>query len=91
MNMTLIDQPKKNYSIHFECIDLIHQMHKQYKSLLAYAKHSYEQDPMVTFFQKVINSMKRLKVSIRVDLAIFGFGKAKCFRGWMKQPKSDCS
>ena len=29
----------------------------QSKISLAYAKHSYEQDPMVTFFQNVIDSM----------------------------------
>ena len=40
---------KKNYSIHFGCIDLIHHMHNQYKNLLAYVKCSYKQDPMVTF------------------------------------------
>ena len=71
MNMTLITKDKKNYSIHFGCIDLIHHMHNQYNSTLAYVTCSYEQDPMVTFFQKVIDSMKRLKVLARVDFGNF--------------------
>ena len=71
MNMTLTREDKKNYSIHFGCIDLIHHMHSQYKNLQAYVKCSNEQDPMVIFFQQVIDSMKKLKVLARVDLGNF--------------------
>ena len=42
-------------------------MHDQYKNLLPYVKCSYEQYPTVTLFQKVLDSMKMLKVSIEVD------------------------
>ena len=69
--MTLIGQDKKNYSIHYGCIDLIHHMYNQYKSSLAYIKCSYEHDPIINFFLKVINSMKNLKVSTWVDFEIF--------------------
>ena len=62
---------QKNYSIHFGCIDPIHHMHNQYKSLLAHIKLSYKQYPMVNFFQKVINSMKKLKVSREVDFGSY--------------------
>ena len=55
----------------------MHHMHDQYKSSLAYVKHSYEQDPMITSCQKVVDSMKKLKVSAGVDLAVFGFVKAQ--------------
>ena len=46
-------------------------MHNQYKSALAYVKRSYERDPTVTFFQKVIDAMKKLKVSTRDDFGSF--------------------
>ena len=71
MNMLLIREDQKIYSIYFGCIDLIHHMHNQYKSSLAYVKHSYEQDPTITFFQKVIDSMKKLKVSGGFDFGRF--------------------
>ena len=74
--MTLIREDKKIHSIHFGCIDLVHHTYDQYKNSLAYVKHSYEQDPIVTFFQKVIDSMKRLQV-----LAGFDFGSFWVWQG----------
>ena len=74
MNMNTHHARQKNYSIHFGCIDLIHHVHNQYKSSLAYVNCSYEQNPMVIFFQKIIDSMKKLKVLIEVDFGNLGFG-----------------
>ena len=46
-------------------------MHNHYKSLYVHEKRSFEQDPMATFFQKGIDSMKKLKVLVGVDFGSF--------------------
>ena len=71
---------QKIYSIYFGCMDLIHHMYNQYKNSLVYVKCSYEPDPMVIFFQKVINSMKKLKVSVGVDFGSFWVWQGLGFR-----------
>ena len=80
MNMTLMRKTKKNYSVHFGCIHIIHHLHNIYKSLQAYVKHSYKQNPPLIFFQNIIDSMKKLEVLARVDFGNFGIGKAQGFR-----------